>query len=417
MVKKNLDVQLELNYYSKNNSIFIGDNYKIMKDVSFRSQIPIVDFIYIDPPYNTQKKFSYSDKRNHKNWANFMKKRLKLAKDFLHEKGIICISIDDSEYANLKILCDDIFNEKNFVGTFITYQSQRSNSKLINTVHEYVLCFAKNKSLLSPLKVKRMDILEERNIIFSIIRKVKNVFNKFWSIQATLLLWDLIKKYSINKWWSWIKNYNNLDETWRIFFAKDLSTPWKPRKVNIPEINLNLEPLENRWWSSDEKFKRLFKKWLLAFKGSRPYEKHFLEDAENNIWSVLNFYSRQGTNDLKRLGLANLFDTPKPVELIKFLIRIGMSKNWHCFDFFWGSWTTAQAVYELNHEDGGSRTYTLIQLDELIDKWNKIYDTCLKNGIQPNIWEILKYRVKKVLEHLKIDDFNLKIIEKWKIKS
>ncbi len=114
--------------------------------------------------------------------------------------------------------------------------------------------------------------------------------------------------------------------------------------------------------------------------------------------SILNFYSRQGTNDLKKLGLENIFDTPKPVELIKFLIRISTNSNDIVLDFFAGSGTLAQAVYEVNAEDNKNISYVLIQLDEPVNTKSPVYQKCRSLNIRPSVDSILKYRLESFLK-------------------
>lgn len=391
------------------NYIFVWENLSVMKSWSFKNIVWNVDLIYIDPPYNTKSSFSYDDKRDSENWAKFMKNRLEIAKDTLLPSGIIFISIDDNEYATLKVLCDNIFWKENFIWTFITQQAQRSNSKLINTVHEYVIWYAKDKRKVNEFKVKRTEIPWDNEMINDITKRVKSAFVLKWKKEALGELNKLIKKYCLEKNITWLKNYNCIDNNWKVFFWKDLSTPWVPREINIPEINLHLDPLSTRWWSSDNKFIDLYKNKRLSFKWDRPYEIHYLDESEDNVSSILNFYSRQWTNDLNKLWLRDLFDTPKPVELIKFLIRIWMSKTGVCLDFFWWSWTTAQAVYELNYEDGWSRSYVLVQLDEQVRETSKVYSACIKHWIKPIVSEIMIHRIKTFLHKNGKDDPNLYI--------
>ncbi|HHX49469.1 MAG TPA: site-specific DNA-methyltransferase [Clostridiales bacterium] len=137
---------------------------------------------------------------------------------------------------------------------------------------------------------------------------------------------------------------------------------------------------------------------MLAFKNGRPYEKHYLKDANDNVSSVLNFYSRQGTNDLNKLGLRDLFDTPKPVKLIKFLINIVTDGNALVLDFFAGSGTTAQAVYELNKENKQNNKYVLIQQYENIPLTSKTHQKCKELNIEPNIPSIMIKRINTYLE-------------------
>lgn len=380
------------------NEIFIGDNLTIMKSEFFEQYKENIKMIYIDPPYNTGSIFSYNDKRKENEWQDFMYKRLVCAKNLLKEDGAIFISIDDSEYALLKIICDKIFDKENFVGTFITNQAKRSNAKHINTVHEYILCYAKNKDALKPFKIKRIDIPSENKMITSMQTAIKKCLKEEGMEKAEKKLQQLIKSNCLENNITWLKNYSNIDEKGNIYFAKDLSTPGKPRKVDIPEINLKLEPLETRGWSSDKKFKELHEKNMLCFKGKRPYEKHLLIDAVDNVPSILNFYSRQGTKDLKNLGLQDIFDTPKPVELIKFLSRLVLEDNDILLDFFAGSGTSAQAIYELNKEDKKENKYILVQLNEKIDSKKPAYKFCVDKKITPEISEAMIYRIDTFLE-------------------
>ncbi|MBQ0104591.1 MAG: site-specific DNA-methyltransferase, partial [Armatimonadetes bacterium] len=155
------------------NEIYIGDNLTVMSGL-FEKYLGQIKMIYIDPPYNTGSRFSYEDRKDSSDWKEFMKKRLSVSKYYLCCDGVIFISIDDNEYATLKIICDEVFGKNNFVGTFITFQAQRSNAKHINTVHEYILAYAKNKSRLEESHIRRTDIPEDREMIEELYRDIKN---------------------------------------------------------------------------------------------------------------------------------------------------------------------------------------------------------------------------------------------------
>lgn len=380
------------------NEIYIGDNLKVMNSKAFLKYQNKVKMIYIDPPYNTQNEKSYKDKIESEEWTIFMRKRLLISKKFMKNDGIIFISIDDNEYASLKLICDEVFDKKNFVGTFITRQSQRSNAKHINIIHEYILCFAKNKDKLHKFVMNRMLIPEDRKMINKLNLTIKKIISEEGLEKANQKIKEIIKDYCKTYSISWLKNYNNVDENGNIYFAMDLSTPGKPRKVDIPEIGIKLKPLPTRGWSSDKKFISLYNENRLCFKDNRPYAKHYLYESEDNVPSILNFYSRQGTNDLKKLGLENIFDTPKPVELIKFLIRISTNSNDIVLDFFAGSGTLAQAVYEVNAEDNKNISYVLIQLDEPVNTKSPVYQKCRSLNIRPSVDSILKYRLESFLK-------------------
>ncbi len=163
-----------------------------------------------------------------------------------------------------------------------------------------------------------------------------------------------------------------MDEKGEIYFAKDLSTPSHPRSVAIQEINLFLEPLKSRGWSSDEKLKELHYQNRLIFKNNRPYEKYYLKESQDNCLSVLDFYSRQGTKDLEKLGLKGLFKTPKPVGLIKYLLLCSTPKNSIILDFFAGSGTTAQAVIEANRDHYLNWSFYLCQKEEKLKIIHKL---------------------------------------------
>lgn len=377
------------------NQVLFGDNQEVLASDLVSSYKGRVRVVYIDPPYNTQTEKSYCDKIESGKWGDSMKKLLEMLKCFLAENGVIFISIDDAEYSSLKIICDSVFGKPNFVGTFITMQAQRSNSKHINTVHEYILCYAKNKTRLNSFAIKRIAVPEDRKMIEDMQEKVYQAFNFFGSEEAKATLKELISYYCKKRDITWLSNYNCIDEDGRIFFPCDLSVPSNPRVVDIPEIGLHLDPLKSRGWVSDKRFVELHEKKLLAFKDGRPYQKKFLSDASDNVSSVLNFYSRQGTNDLNKLGLRDLFDTPKPVDLIKFLIRIvGVGDQDVILDCFAGSGTTGQAVFEVNREDNKELSFVLIQKKEEIQERNKIYKSCLQYGIKPFVSEILKLRLE-----------------------
>lgn len=390
--------------------LVVGDSRQILNHEDFIGLRGSIRLIYIDPPYNTRSQKSYRDDIAPEAWKQDMICALEALHCMLARNGAIFISIDDNEYANLKLICDDIFGKENFIGTFITRQAQRSNSRFINITHEYILCFARDKSALPSFAVRRMDIPEQRRIIVEISRRIGEVFTGD-ARAAEKALRNLVNQYCERHGISWLKNYNCVDSDGRIFFASDLSVPGKPRHVDIDEIDLHLAPLKSRSWASDAKFMELHEKGLLAFRKGRPYCKKFLLDACDNAPSVLNFYSRFGTKDLNKLGLRDLFDTPKPVELVKFLIRMMKLENGDCvLDCFAGSGTTGQAVIEINLEDKKEIDFMLIQRKEKVAENSGISVSCKKYGILPYISEIAKLRLQKVYEKYGMPDC-LQIIE------
>lgn len=377
--------------------VYIGDNLRVMqRNKDFDQYGDKVSVIYIDPPYNTKTKKSYNDKQAREEWLEFMKARLILGRYYLSEDGVIFISIDDNEYAYLKVLCDEVFGEQNCLGTFITKQSQRSNSKHINTVHEYILAYAKNKKKCPEFKVKRIDTPEGREICGEVKEIVVNLWGKYDYNVALKEYRKWLKNYTDAYGLSWLRNYNYLRDDGEPFFATDLSTPGKPRTVDIPEIGLHLDPLPTRGWSSDAKFIELHNADRLIFRDGRPYAIHYLSESEDSAPSILDFYSRQGNEDMKRLGLDGIFDTPKPVNMLKYLLRITGVKEGIVMDFFAGSGSFCQATEEVNKEDKKNLQCILIQLDEDIAEGTEAYERCKELGIEPNIPAVLEARLKKV---------------------
>ena len=371
-------------------NLIIGDNLEVLKDGTHLSKS--YKLIYLDPPYNTCTNKAYKDKEDSNVWSNQIKERLIALKPYLAENGVLMISIDDNEYATTKILCDDVFGKKNFLGTFITRQATRSNSKHINTIHEYVICFAKNKSKVKPFSIKRIEM--EENVWMIVLQdQCTSIFESKGKEEAQNFLNNYLKK---NADVTWLRNYSRIDDDGRIFFASDLSTPGTPREVSIPEIDLYLKPLKTRGWTSDARFIELHKMNLLEYKNGRPYEKKYLLESTDNAPSILNFYSRQGTNDLAKLGLEGLFDTPKPLNLMKYLIRMVCQEGDKVLDIYGGSGTTAHACEELGLE------WTLIQRDEEVQNPN-ILKTCEKMGIKPNITEIIKTRLNKISNNYSVN--------------
>lgn len=365
-----------------------------------------ISVIYIDPPYNTKSKnFEYND--NFKNWNEMIEILLKKSYFKLLEKGCIFISIDDNKLFELKLICDKIFGNSNYLGLFITKQATRSNSNHINTIHEYVLCYAKNKTKLKKFKIYRRDLPYYKKTINSLMISVKEIFDEMGLEYAEVYLKNKIKELIKDESYSWIKNYNLIDENGEIFFAKDLSIPSKPKELYIEELDLKLPKLKTRGWSSEKKIKKLFTENRIMFKGERPYEKHYLYESQDNVMSILNFYSRQGKHDLDKLGLKDIFNTPKPVEMIKYLIKISSQNNDVILDFFAGSGTTAQAVIELNNEENTNRSFILCQNEEKIKNNKNAIKILRENKLKINISGITVLRLEKLKQFHK---FNYEII-------
>jgi len=322
------------------NILIEGENYHSLSVLNYTHKKKI-DVIYIDPPYNTgNKDFIFNDNYvdqddsyRHSKWLGFMEKRLILAKTLLHKKGVIFISIDDNEAAQLKLLCNHIFNEKNFVATIVWQKvySPKNQAKRISSDHEYVLVYAK-------------DI---NNLDFDLLPRTE----------------EMDKRY---------KNPDN-----------DPRGRWKPGDLIANEERKNghykiIGPKEDKfdappgkhWGFSKEKMMELIKDNRIYFgKSGRaiPSLKQFLSEVQQGRKaSTLFFHKEAGHTDEGKKELKSffeqserLFSTPKPTRLIKQLLRLVENKNATVLDFFVGSGTTGQAVLELNKSDGGARQFIL----------------------------------------------------------
>jgi len=351
------------------NLLIEGDNYHALSVLNY-THAGKVDVIYIDPPYNTGNKDfifndSYVDREDayrHSKWLSFMEKRLKLAKNLLKDTGVIFISIDDNEVAQLKLLMDnpDLFGENNFVSTLIWEKVRiRKNSALYFTSnHDFILCVARKKK--------------------------QNEKDTGWTRE----LMDRIEN----------GNYKNPDN--------DPNGPWiatsvtanhyydADYKITKPNGVVLSKPKNASWRYSWETLQQFIKEGRIIWgKGSSyPKVKRYLKDVKEGLVpkSIFDFFTfggnPDGANELKELfGGDKVFENPKPTKLIKALIKIGTKrKNAVVLDFFAGTGTTAHAVLQLNGEDGGNRQFILCTNNEN----NICTDVCYP-------------RIKKVIEGYK----------------
>lgn len=355
--------------FDKSGNIFItGDNLEVLKILQ-ESYLGKIDMIYIDPPYNTGKDFVYSDKfqktdeelkedmdlldeegrqvvgltknekssaRYHSDWLNMMYPRLRLARNLLKDSGVIFISIDDNEQANLKAICDEIFGEENFVANVI-WNSRKSvsNDAVISLNHNHTLIYSKNTNVFYSQK------------------------NKF--------------KLKITP-----EGFENPDNDPRgIWKADPFDSPGIRPNLTFEITNPNtgevfFPPKGRCWRTGPEEYRKLFLDGRIVFGRSgtsKPQLKRFYFEAEDrgktakSLWDDLGT-ATNGTKEVQSLFGFKVFDTPKPVSLIKRTIELATNDSELILDFFGGSGTTADAVMQLNAEDGGNRKFILCTLDE-----------------------------------------------------
>ncbi|RHS49473.1 site-specific DNA-methyltransferase [Tannerella sp. AF04-6] len=320
-----------------NHILIEGDNLEALTALAYTHEGQI-DVIYIDPPYNTgNKDFVYNDQfvdkedsYRHSKWLSFMSKRLHIAKQLLSDKGVIFISIDDNEQAQLKLLCDEILGENHFLAQLIWKKKQGggNDSSYIVTEHEYVLCYGQNQTTLGLDKTYTLD---DKLYPFS---DDKGDFGLVTLDKASIqisnsLIYEIIgpdgKKY-------------------------------------FPRI---VKGKQSCWRWSKEKVKKQYDE--LVFKNGKVYTKYYRPKGvtpRSLLYDAKYGRTESGNDDIKAIFDSKPFGYPKPVLLIKHLISICTNEHKTILDFFAGSGTTLHATMQLNAEDGGHRQCILVTNNE-----------------------------------------------------
>ncbi len=330
---------------SPNHILIEGDNLHALTALTYTHESKI-DVIYIDPPYNTgNKDFCYNDQYvdredgyRHSKWLSFMSKRLRLAKRLLSDRGVIFISIDDNEQAQLKMLCDEIFGEEFLRGQFIWRKKSGGGQTdaYFVTEHEYVAVYSNSNFIwLDPSESK-----SEEDFKFE----------------------DERGKYNLTKLEKWGSSAHKEDRPSMAFPIKD------PFGKDYFPIAPDKKP--GRWRVGEKRMDEIFKNHLIEWRRGIPYEKTYYNpesQKEKIIKSRSILYSvaetGDGSNELLNLfGEKDTFSNPKPSELIKYLISHAVTST--ILDFFAGSGTTLHATMQLNAEDGGKRQCILVTNNE-----------------------------------------------------
>ena len=361
-----------VDWHNTKNLMIEGDNLEVLKLLQ-KSYAGKVKLIYIDPPYNTGKDFVYPDNfqdnmknyleitgqtedgarlstntetsgRYHTDWLNMMYPRIKLARNLLKEDGFIFLSIDDNEVNNLKLMCDDIFGQENFVANVIWQKkySTKADSKNFSESHDYILCYKKSdqSKILGLPRSKQQE---------STYKNLDNDPRGVWA--SDNLLRTEVRDYAVFGITSpsGMEHYPPAGSSWR--FNKD----------KIEELIS-----DNRIWFGEDG-------------NNKPRLKRFRSEVRDTIPpQTLWGFEHVGHTDEGTKQLAELFDStrspfpnPKPVRLLQRIVQIATKENDIIMDFFAGSGTTGQAVYELNETDKQDRKFILVQLPETLSKSNK----------------------------------------------
>ena len=394
------------NWDSTENIYIEGDNLEVLKLLQ-KSYHGKIKMIYIDPPYNTGKDFVYkdnftdnienykeitgqinkegiklttntdSDGRYHSNWLNMIYPRLKLARNLLTDDGVIFISIDDNEQANLKKLCDEIFGEENFRNVIQTRRRVKSlNSQFsetglysLNVGLEYILVYSKSKSFL-------MNAIREEKENFSETGR----WDVFWSnADRPTMRYEILGFTPNEGQWRTSKEKAEIAiENYKIYqqnFSKEMSIEEYYKKTGTKNF---IRRIENGV-------------------GKNGGVQHWIAPSESKLRTT-NWSNLEVSQISKEIDLP--FENPKNKMLIIELLKLVKYKKYDIIlDFFSGSATTAHSVMQLNAEDGGNRKYIMVQLPELCDEGSEAYKAGYKN-----ICEIGKERIRRAGEKIKSDE-------------
>ncbi|TCK69972.1 site-specific DNA-methyltransferase [Lonepinella koalarum] len=392
--------QESVNFENSDNIFIEGENLDVLKILQ-KSYFNSVKMIYIDPPYNTGNDFVYHDnfasrlddyqqqsgekdengllkkafvrnsKENghyHSNWLNMMLPRLHLAKNLLKDDGVIFISIDDNEQAQLKLLCDEVFGEENFVACVSRSTGTPTGggglSQIVNEL-DYLLVYSKS----SEVTLSGLEMTEEEASI-----------------------------------------YDRADEKGKYLIRPLRRTGGEDRREDRPTMYYALQAPDNslvypiapagyesRWICGQEKYNELLKNELIEWKNNQGkwtvYQKFYLEGRlkqAGNLWADVEG-NKKATRDVKNLfNNTKVFDFPKPIGFLSKILKISTNSDDLILDFFAGSCTTAHAVMQLNAKDNGNRRFICVQMPELTDEKSEAFKAGFKN-----IAEISKERIRR----------------------
>lgn len=338
-----------------NHIIIEGDNLEALSTLAY-THAGKIDVIYIDPPYNTgNKDFIYNDSYvdsedsyRHSKWLSFMSKRLRIAKKLLSDRGVIFISIDDNEQANLKLLCDEIFNGFTFISSIIWRKQGggKSDSKYIANNTEYILCYGNKETERFSTQAPDAEIFnktDENGRKYRLMSLDFGSLSYHKSLDYPITLPNGIICYpggSKEKWEERQKgNYSTKDWTWRC------SPKEYQRRLEAGIIEFTYNKRTGRW---------------------KVQERLYLDTRDGGLFEniILDFTNRTANNEIQSIFGNRSFAYPKPTLLIKFLVSLIHGISFTVLDFFAGSGTTLHAVMQLNAEDGGKRTCILCTNNE-----------------------------------------------------
>jgi len=436
------DEERSVNPETSENLIVEGENLEVLKLLSgsYREKIKC---IYIDPPYNKDKDFVYSDTfsqdkksyweeseysengviidtnsetdgRFHSNWLNMMYSRLLIGRQLLRNDGIIFISLDNNEIHHLRKLCDEVFGEENFIECITWNKRVPKNDKGIGNIHEYILIYVKDVSLKHEFTMRKGGLDD----VINLLAKLKK--NKVSIPEAEK---EIKKLYKKNDYDRGITLYNSLDDNYRLWGKINMSWPnadtFGPRYDVLHPKTGNIVKVPDRGWRwkketfdeaaniKDGKYQNIIelhdgsflcgKIWFSKDEKTQPSSITYFDEVESFLLrSIISTKSDGGIELEKIFDGKSFFSYPKPSSLIQLLLSSFKSDSDDIFlDFFGGSGTTGHSVYKLNLEDGLTRKFILVQMPEATSEKSEAYKAGFKK-----ISDITIARNKKVIEKI-----------------
>ena len=435
LLKEDIEHNSKEENKSSQNILIKGDNLEVLKHLK-NAYNESIKMIYIDPPYNTggdgfvyndDRKFSMdelsglagisleeaqrildftnSKSNSHSAWLTFMYPRLYIARELLQDDGVIFISIDDNEVSQLKLLCDEIFGEENFVGDLPTIMNLKGNNDELGFAgtHEDTIVYAKarNSLLLNEFTINEEELEDWSEDEYGLYKQGAN-------LKATGVNAPRQKRPNL-----YFPIFIDSEDT--IYITQDDIAP-----INyigeLTTIYPITKDIEMSWRWSKKKFIDEFYNVIISrngttgiYKKQRPTLGDMPSKKPKTIFYKPEYSSGNGTAQIKSLfDEKKVFSNPKPLNLIKDFIELGLNENGIILDFFGGSGTTAHAVMEIN-KDIKLRQFIVVQLPEMIDeKSNKIaYDFVLNElEKEPTIFEITKERILRASKKIKEDNLD-----------
>lgn len=442
------------------NLLIKGDNLEALRLLR-QSYFGQIKLIYIDPPYNTQSDaFVYRDDftarqsevleqlgystdnidyikniygaRTHSGWLSFMYPRLLLAKDLLRDDGVIFISIDDNEQAQLKLLCDEVFGQENFISSLTWEKGRKNDAKFFSNGHEYMLVYAKSQAYLRD----NQTLWREEK------PGAREIWNKYLELRQQHGARDEMIEQHLQAWYSDLPK-GHPSKKWSRYKRVDSNGPWRDDNISWPggggptydvQHPTTGQPCKvpERGWvfSTWEEMKRRIDAGIIEFRADHsepPLRKSHIKplsieaeastDQDVEVQEDANeddelatqvrgsyFYkqSQVAVRHLRELfGEKNVFNNPKDTEEISRLIQYVTPNDvdFVALDFFAGSGTTAEAVMRLNAEDGGQRRFILVQIPERINakkqKGAHSFVTDTLGKPEATIFEITAERIRR----------------------